>query len=284
MIRKTFLLISILVMALALAACDTAPQQGAIPQDVADIASAAATAMPEAADAIADAATAVAENTEETASTAPAVQVPAGSDLTAEEVADLIHMREEEKLARDVYLALYDKWQTQVFQNIASAEQMHMDTLGTLLTTYGIDDPVAQTGDQRGVFVNPDLQSLYTQLVAQGSASLVDALTVGATIEDLDIKDLNEALARTNHADIATAYANLKMGSENHMRAFVSNLKAQGADYTPQFISMDEYLQILAGTTGRGQGAGGAAGSAGAGQGAGQGHGRGPLATATPQP
>jgi len=280
MIRKTFLFISILVMAFALTACDTMPTD--LPESASDIISTVAAIAPTATDVAAATATDAVESTEETTVATPSVQVPAGSDLTVEEVADLVHMREEEKLARDVYLALYDQWQTPIFQNIASSEQMHMDALATLLTTYGIDDPVAQTADQRGVFVNADLQNLYTQLVAQGSASLVDALTVGATIEDLDIKDLNESLSRTTHPDIASTYENLKMGSENHMRAFVSNLKAQGADYTPQFISMDEYLQILSGTTGQGQGAGG---GAGAGQGAGgQGQGRGPHATATPQP
>ncbi len=179
------------------------------------------------------------------------------ADLSDEEIADLLHMREEEKLARDVYLTLYDKWGAQVFSNIARSEQMHMDRIGTLLNAYGIDDPVAQTGDQRGVFTDPNLQDLYNQLVEKGSSSLVDALTVGATIEDLDIKDLDEAIARTTHDDIKSAYESLRLGSEHHMQAFVSNLQANGADYTPQYISADEYQSILASTPGQGQGAGG---------------------------
>ncbi len=270
MIRKSLTLIALAIFAFTLAACTTATPTEAATQAL-SIADTAVAPAPTAAAAAADAA-------EQTAATADAiaVQVPEGSDLTAEEVADLLHMREEEKLARDVYLALYDAWQTPVFQNIAKSEQMHMDAIAALLSAYGIEDPVAQTADQRGVFVNPDLQNLYAQLVEQGSASLVDALTVGATIEDLDIKDLNDAIARTTHTDIAATYENLKMGSENHMRAFVSNLKAQGADYTPQFISMDEYQQILAGSPGRGQGTG-------AGHGAGQGQGQG-MGTETPQP
>ncbi len=198
----------------------------------------------------------------------PAENIPTPSDtnLTDAEKADLLHMREEEKLARDVYLTLYDKWSAQVFSNIARSEQMHMDAVGTLLQRYGLDDPVAQTNDARGVFNDPKLQDLYNQLVEKGSASLVDALTVGATIEDLDIKDLNEAIARTTHADIQTVYERLREGSYHHMKAFVSNLRANGADYSPQFISAEEFQHILESTPGHGGEHG---------EGRGQGHGQG---------
>ena len=204
--------------------------------------------------------------------------------ITDAEAADLLHMREEEKLARDVYLALYDKWQLPVFQHIARAEQKHMDAIGNLITGFGLEDPVAQTQDQRGVFVNADLQDLYNQLVAQGSASEVDALKVGATIEDLDIKDLDDALARTENDSVATVFQNLKRGSEAHMRAFVSNLRARGADYSPQYISAEAFQQILEGSRGHGQGAGGGHGCGNGGNAEGHGHGHGAQETPTAQP
>ena len=46
------------------------------------------------------------------------LDIPA-SDLSAEETASLLFMREEEKLARDVYNALYATWGQQTFLNIA---------------------------------------------------------------------------------------------------------------------------------------------------------------------
>ena len=180
----------------------------------------------------------------------PMMTIPTPSDthLTDAEKADLLHMREEEKLARDVYLTLYDKWGMPVFSNIARSEQMHMDAIGTLLANYGLDDPVAQTNDQRGVFANSALQDLYNQLVEQGSASLTDALTVGATIEDLDIKDLDDAIARTTHTDIQSVYNLLRNGSYHHMQAFVGTLRAKGGEYTPQFISQEAFDKIMSGT------------------------------------
>ena len=58
--------------------------------------------------------------------------------LSAAERAGLIYMYEEEKLARDVYNALYDKWKLPVFRNIASSEETHMESIALLLDRYGI--------------------------------------------------------------------------------------------------------------------------------------------------
>ena len=162
--------------------------------------------------------------------------------LTAQEQAGLIWMREEEKLALDVYAALYSRWNTPVFTNIAGAERTHTDAVKALLDRYGIADPSA--GVAAGTFTNPDIQALYTTLVAQGSTSLVAALNVGATIEDLDIADL-QARATTT-PDIALVYANLEKGSRNHLRAFVRQLGANGADYTPTHITQAAYDAIVA--------------------------------------
>ncbi len=120
---------------------------------------------------------------------------------------------------------------------------MHMIKL--LLDKYGLNDPVEKTGDRVGVFESKKLQKLYNELVEKGSMSLKDALMVGATIEDLDIKDLEEAIKRSNNKDINLVYQNLEKGSRNHMRAFVGVLRRYGGDYTPQFISMSEFNQIV---------------------------------------
>ena len=179
----------------------------------------------------------------DTATLATAIaSVPAG-DLTAAEVEGLLYMREEEKLARDVYLALYDTWQQPTFQNIASAEQTHMDAIETLLERYDLDDPTA--GKDYGEFTNPDLQSLYDQLAAEGNQSLEAALRVGAAIEEIDILDLEKHLTETEREDIQLVYENLLRGSRNHLRAFVSTLQRQGATYEPQYMSLAAYDAIL---------------------------------------
>jgi hypothetical protein len=144
------------------------------------------------------------------------------SALTEEEKYWLTYLREEEKVARDVYLYLDDLWDLRIFKNIAVSEQKHMDAIKTLLVRYGVPDPAA--GNGQGVFTNSDLQKLYNELIMQGSVSRVEALKVGVFIEETDIADLNEGIATTNHKDIKTVYGNLLQGSLNHLDAFESNL------------------------------------------------------------
>jgi len=89
------------------------------------------------------------------------------------------------------------------------------------------------------------LQTLYDDLVNQGDASLLEALIVGATIEDLDIKDLNELIAQTENQDILLVYNNLRKGSRNHIRSFVGQIEKNGGAYTAQFIEQSELDEIL---------------------------------------
>ncbi|ABR56472.1 conserved hypothetical protein [Methanococcus aeolicus Nankai-3] len=172
--------------------------------------------------------------------------------ISEEEKEGLIEMREEEKLARDVYLTLYDKWKLQIFKNIANSEQTHTDSVKYLLEKYNIPDPVES--EEVGKFSNPKFEELYNNLVEKGSQSAVDALIVGATIEDLDIADLENWISKTDNEDIKLVYENLMKGSRNHMRAFVRMLDSYGANYTPQYISSEEYEQILSSSMERGGG------------------------------
>ncbi len=172
------------------------------------------------------------------------------TDLTQDEVQSLIHMRQEEKLARDVYLSLYQRWGARIFNNIASSEQRHTNAVKTLLDRYGIPDPI--TNDSIGFFQDPNLTNLYQTLVDQGSRSLLDALVVGATIEDLDIYDLDEALANIAvNSDVIRVYTHLVHGSENHMRAFYRQIVRNGGTYSPQYISQERFDEIISGSNGR---------------------------------
>jgi hypothetical protein len=150
--------------------------------------------------------------------------------LTNAEKYWLTYMREEEKLARDVYLVLYDKWRLAIFSNISQSEQTHMDAIKTLLDRYGLPDPATA---EVGVFTDHALQKLYDDLIAQGSISEVEALKLGVIIEETDIDDLNAAIATTTRKDIKTVYNNLLQGSLNHLKAFVSNLAKYGVTYEP---------------------------------------------------
>lgn len=141
--------------------------------------------------------------------------------LTPQEASGLTKMREEEKLARDVYQYLYQTWGLSIFENIADSEQTHMNAVKTLLDRYQIADPAA--GNPMGVFTDPALQALFNDLISQGTASLASALQVGIAIEELDISDLQEQLSQTTKLDITTVYRSLLKGSQNHLRSFTTN-------------------------------------------------------------
>jgi len=140
-----------------------------------------------------------------------------------EEIAGLIHMRIEEKLARDVYDALWKKWNAKVFLNIKLSEQAHTEAVKRMLNKYSIPDPIVT--DVAGVFPDPAFQALYDQLVLQGSATIEEAYKVGVAIEELDIKDLEEQLTIVvDSPDIIRLYTNLKAGSVSHLAAFNRNV------------------------------------------------------------
>ncbi len=164
-------------------------------------------------------------------------------DLTTDEIAGIFLMREEEKLARDTYDYLYNQWGTKIFDNISNAEQKHMDAMLLLIDRYQLVDPVGT--NISGVFSDNSIQLLYDLLVAFGEQSQIDALLVGAEIEDVDIYDLRAAKLINDNQDILLIYEELEKGSRNHMRSFHKKLLEQGVSYEPKYLTLDEYLEIV---------------------------------------
>ncbi len=185
-------------------------------------------------------------------STVGAVDTSATSVLTDDERAGLLYMVQEEKLAHDVYVTLGDEWDLQTFQNIPASETTHIARVQALLDAYGIADPTEGMGI--GEFSDPAFTALYDQLVARGLTSATEALAVGAEIEELDIVDLDARAAQTDVAAIDSVYAELRSGSENHLRAFTRALDARGVVYQPSHLDLAAYDAVLAGSSGKGGG------------------------------
>lgn len=184
----------------------------------------------------------------------------------------LVFMREEEKLARDVYLTLGALYPDEaVFNTIGdNSEQTHTDTVRDTLADYNIDDPNPDTNnlpDSIGVFTGDDYGWYFTEkfdyLVNWGSQSVLDALYVGAFIEELDMIDIVKCpkvivetdngigegecgLLYTDEAQLQTMYNHLVDGSENHLRAYVRNIEAIiPGTYEAQILTQEEVDAIL---------------------------------------
>lgn len=171
----------------------------------------------------------------------PAALVAPGSTLTANETASLTYMVEEEKLAHDLYVELGDAWDLRVFVNIAGAETQHVDEIRSLLDAYGVADPTAGMG--AGEFVNPTLQGLHDSLLAKGLTSSTDALDVGALVEETDIADLRDRTSTIVAID--QVFGQLETGSDNHLRAFTTNLDRMGVSYDAQVLSPADVARII---------------------------------------
>lgn len=167
-----------------------------------------------------------------------------GSSIVDEDEAALLFMLEEEKLARDTYKFLNDYWDIVQFGNIMQSEQFHMDAVEALLNTYDIEYEILG----EGVFQNEDLQAWYDKFVEDGVVDEVAALKVGATIEDLDIVDLEEQIQASSNTDITEVFSSLQCGSRNHLRSFVQSIENLGETYTPQFLAQEDFDNILEGS------------------------------------
>jgi len=166
------------------------------------------------------------------------------TELSTSELEGIAFMREEEKLARDVYIQLADLWNMNIFSNISRSEDTHMEAIKTLIDLSGFEDPVQD--NEMGVFTNPILQDLHDELMVSGSMSLADALLVGGAIEEIDILDLQKYLEQTSNGAVIEVYENLLSGSINHLNSFVRNYERQtGETYQPQFLTQEEYQELI---------------------------------------
>lgn len=162
--------------------------------------------------------------------------------LSQAEIDGILLMREEEKLAHDVYTTFFEAYGMPVFNNISKSESAHTSAILHLINGFGLDDSYVEGV---GNYSNEAFVGLYTQLTEQGSASLVEALKVGAFIEEYDIADLKELIDATENETIKRVYGNLLRGSTFHLKAFTAILSRMGESYSPTIISQDEYDAII---------------------------------------
>lgn len=162
--------------------------------------------------------------------------------LTEDEISGLMEMREEEKLAKQTYIFFYEKYKYRIFNNISKSENAHTNAVLHVINGFGLSDPTPATDTD---FKNPAFTELFAQLTAKGSKSPVEALKVGAFIEELDINDLQKLLETTENQMVKKVYGNLLRASKIHLKAFTNVLKVRGTTYTPTVITVEEYNEIL---------------------------------------
>jgi hypothetical protein len=163
------------------------------------------------------------------------------ADLNETQEATLAYMWDEERLARDLYLAFNDLTPSTTLYNIATnAESKHVESVELLVKKYDLNlfnapdysggyDAAALADVSAGEYINPDLTTLYDTLYAEGSQSEQAALEVGCKVEVTDISDLDRDILLAGEAqDISLVFQNLRSGSYSHYWAFDKALKNIG--------------------------------------------------------
>ncbi|BAX81465.1 DUF2202 domain-containing protein [Labilibaculum antarcticum] len=132
-------------------------------------------------------------------------------------------------------------WPNNPFANIKESEQSHMDAIASLLDENNVSYTILQSGQ----FSEPDLQNYYNQFITDGEISSSNALKIGATIEDLDIVDLQKYVGEITTQSVIDVFNLLECGSRNHLRSFYKSIMLLDETYTPQFLTLDEYNNIV---------------------------------------
>ena len=161
---------------------------------------------------------------------------------SAREVEGMRFIWEEEKVARDLYVSLYEETNLSIFTDLARSEQNHMDQAKALLDKYGLEPPV---GDEPGLFANQALKGLYDDLLAQGMQSPQSALAAAAAFEEISIRDLEVEISAAKSEDIRVVYDGLLAGSRKHLRSYVRDLQDMGVRYSPQYLRQEEFEETV---------------------------------------
>ena len=165
------------------------------------------------------------------------------SVLSDEQKHTLAYMWNEEKLAKDIYLAINEVNPHRTLYNIATrAETKHQAAVETLIAAYDINisnlvdytenyDEEALLAMSPGEFGIDELNTLYSELYLKGIQSTQDALEVGCMVEVTDINDLDKDIEIAQGADdIVNVFEHLREGSYRHYWAFDRALKSMGID------------------------------------------------------
>lgn len=173
----------------------------------------------------------------------PADQVT-NTQISDTQKTQLFELYDEEKLAHDIYEQFFIAHSYTPFEHIMGAEEYHMTRVGEIMTAYGLQIPV----NPPGVFQFQRYQDAYDTWQPQGVADGQEACMIGAYIEEMDILDIIYAIENIGEKDdILAMYEELKMGSENHLRAFNRFLEMEfGVDYQPQLMDQAMFDAIIA--------------------------------------
>lgn len=162
--------------------------------------------------------------------------------LTADEIEFLFAMREDEKVAIDLYTAFATQYPTATqFSRIAAAEATHIAVAETVLGYYEVTYPALGAA---GVFADAERQAQYQELLAKAT-TLQAAFEAMATLEEENIAAYKAVEANITNANLKLIVSNMIKASSNHLKAAVRQLTALGVTYTPAYLDQATFYNII---------------------------------------
>jgi hypothetical protein len=162
---------------------------------------------------------------------------------------DIAYMGNEERLAYDIYNALFALYpaQTQLDNIAQTSEIQHIASVKALVTKYALEESSlnirdvdtttlsssADINSVAGVYDIQVIQDLYAALLEKGQNSATDALQVGCMVEVTDINDLDRSIIdaeETNANDVVETFNFLRDASYSHYWSFDTSLKNIGVE------------------------------------------------------
>ncbi|NTV17903.1 MAG: DUF2202 domain-containing protein [Bacteroidales bacterium] len=164
------------------------------------------------------------------------------ADLTADEIEFIYAVREDEKVARDLYFSFFGTFGLKPFENIGKAEDNHIKATEKLFDYYEIDYPALS---ENGKFENAIRQKLFDSLLLKGTPEL-EAFKVMAMLEESNIVEYGEVLKTIANPNIKIVIENLARASANHFKAAIRQITALGGTYTPALMTQEQYKAVIA--------------------------------------
>lgn len=166
----------------------------------------------------------------------------ATSPLTADEIEFLYAMREDEKLARDLYAYFWTRYPTAPqIQRISKAEESHIAAIETVLDYYEISYPAMSAP---GVFEDSTRQALYDELALK-SETMLEAFQTMAFVEDRDLFAYKMVQSQITNANLSLLIENMIKASTNHLKAAIRQIFVRDGSYTSIYLSAEEYDAII---------------------------------------
>lgn len=145
-------------------------------------------------------------------------------------------------MAYDLYGEFYERWSLSVFHKVQQREAKHVWCVERIMDNYGF---TYNTNANSGSYPDREIQKTYDELTVKGCISDLAALEAAAFIKEKYISRLRERIRYQEDEYVVKVIFLMESAAQSHLRAFVNSIRLSGSDYSPVFLTDDEFSNIM---------------------------------------